>query len=180
MDMIVWENARQAALWSYELTGQISDGHWENSRLHNHWERPCYAKVIVSDTIKAGPNWQHNRGYNFAAKELFDVVGDRMIAYVKFTLAFGNKWDNIIDSVVGIGGAQSSDDLMKNAKAVLENLVSRPSYNEAVDGWRAEQILMLEEAIAAGFDQFDYVEYTKTDCRRDLRRMTEIWRESRK
>ena len=91
MYVVTWENERQLALWRHELVGQISDGHWENAVPRSHWERPCAARSAVSDTRKAGPNWYPWRGYNFANKELFDVVGDRMVSYVKFALAFGHK-----------------------------------------------------------------------------------------
>lgn len=167
MDMIVWENARQAALWSHELVGQISDGHWENSRPSHHWEQPCYANVIVSATIKAGPNWKPIRGYNFADKELVDIVGDRMKTIVKFTMAFP-QWTSFVSYIEGMNGASNSDGLKKNIESTLR-WVRDPAV---VNG--------LMNIMNSDLSAFDRVEYSDTDLRKDLRRMTAIWRESRK
>lgn len=75
----------QAILFECELKGQMSDGFWENSRPYDHWEAPCKAKVEVAETpeqVGKDGVWI-SRNYDFANKELFDIVGDRMINYVK-------------------------------------------------------------------------------------------------
>ncbi len=78
---IYFENNLQAALFKHELRGQISDGYWENSTPHNHWELPCRANVEVdADNPRVdivGYNY-FRRNYNFANKELVDIVGERM------------------------------------------------------------------------------------------------------
>lgn len=167
MDIIVWENERQAALWTYELSGQVSDGHWENSRPYNHWERPCYAKVIVGDLITPGPNWIHNRGYNFADKELVGVVGDRMKTIVKFAVAFP-QWVAYMSYVDGLDGAVDSVGIKQNIMNSLK-WVRDPAV---VNG--------LSNILNADLSAFDMVEYSDADLIKDLRRMTAIWRESRK
>jgi hypothetical protein len=38
---IILPSAEAFALWRYEITGQLSDGHWENASPQNHWEFWC-------------------------------------------------------------------------------------------------------------------------------------------
>lgn len=76
----------QVILFVTELQGQISDGFWENSSPHDHWEIPAMAKVSQSD--EPGLSFIPRRGYKFHNKELLEVVGDRMIHYVKLYTAF--------------------------------------------------------------------------------------------
>ncbi len=86
---IVWRNLAQAVLYEQELKGQISDGNWENASPEHHWHRMCDAQSEVStmeDGSDLGPNFSPVRRYNFADKELLEVVGDRMLEYVRCTV----------------------------------------------------------------------------------------------
>lgn len=89
MSTIAFHNQAQAILFEYELKGQISDGHWENSP-GNHWQEPCRAKVIV-DKMNPGKDFHSRRAYNFTDKELLDVVGKRMRSYVIIGELFGEE-----------------------------------------------------------------------------------------
>ena len=81
MNIIKLKTVEQVALWKYELSGQVSDGHWENSRPLDHYKKPCGAQV-VQDPIQQGINF-YCRRYNFTSKKLLDVVGVRMINLAK-------------------------------------------------------------------------------------------------
>lgn len=79
MNVIYFRNNIQAALFKAELSGQISDGMWENTRPNNHWKPWCKAEVGVNPE-SLGVNFYSSRNnYNFSSKMLLDVVGDRMI-----------------------------------------------------------------------------------------------------
>lgn len=74
----------QAQKWLLvnELQGQISDGKWENTS-GNPWEDWSSAKVIV-DPQNPGRNFFTTKdNYQLNAKDLLDVVGDRMIEDVQ-------------------------------------------------------------------------------------------------
>ncbi len=74
----------QAQKWLLvnELQGQISDGKWENTP-GNPWEDWTSAKVIV-DPRNPGRNFFTTKdNYQLNAKDLLDVVGDRMIEDVR-------------------------------------------------------------------------------------------------
>lgn len=85
MDVLVVRNEAQRILFEEELSGQISDGHWENSRPYDHWGPWTSAVVIVSpDGETVGRTfWAQKTAYNFTDRDLLDVVGDRMIEYVQ-------------------------------------------------------------------------------------------------
>ena len=72
----------QAQKWLLvnELQGQISDGHWENSSPQDHWQPWSNANVIV-DPKNVGRNFHARKdNYQLNAKDLLEVVGDRMIS----------------------------------------------------------------------------------------------------
>lgn len=76
-------NAAQKAMWDEELSGQISDGRWENSRPDGHWVPWCEATVVV-DPEHVGRDFDVRRdGYCFTEKELLSIVGERMLGYVR-------------------------------------------------------------------------------------------------
>ena len=84
-------NIAQKVLMDFELKGQFSDGHWENSR--QDWKLWCDTDFIVSTDGKLGTvgigDWKKRRArYNLSAKSLLEVVGDRMMAAVRVCQKF--------------------------------------------------------------------------------------------
>lgn len=76
-------NIAQKILFTQELSGQLSDGHWENSSPRDHWQPWCSAKVVVDPTHPGRDFYARRDTYDFAAKQLLDVVADRMIEAVR-------------------------------------------------------------------------------------------------
>lgn len=81
-------NLAQKILWEEELTGQLSDGRWENSRPHDHWEPWCDATVVIDPDHVGRDFWVRRDGYCFTERDLLDILADRMLGYVR--LATGN------------------------------------------------------------------------------------------
>lgn len=73
----------QAALFEHELTGQISDGMWENSGPRDHWKFWSGLQVVVDPTgeprVKTPHPWMCKKD-SYAFNRLYAVVGDRMLA----------------------------------------------------------------------------------------------------
>lgn len=82
------ENPVQKALFLQVLSGQISDGYWENSRPGDHYQYWSlnFDQVIVDGTLSH--NFYAPRKYDFLASELLRCVGDQMLFCAKFTLLF--------------------------------------------------------------------------------------------
>lgn len=74
-----FRNTVQAALFECELSGQISDGNWENSRPYDHWKFLNDLQVGVNPENLGRNFYSVKKSYNFNDGELFKVVGDRMI-----------------------------------------------------------------------------------------------------
>lgn len=76
------------ALWEWEISGQISDGAWENSTPFNHWEFWHDLKIELGiPEVKFHSGRILKDGYNLAG--LIQYVGDRMVKYGRFGKAVG-------------------------------------------------------------------------------------------
>lgn len=79
-------NLAQKVLWENELSGQISDGCWENANPQDHWEAWCDATVVV-DPDHLGRDFYARRdsyGFNVQSNLLYiDCIRDRMLEYVR-------------------------------------------------------------------------------------------------
>ena len=72
-------NLTQKFLFEHELSGQISDGMWENARPYDHWQKPCKLEVELSNDKLGVTTSLMKNNYNFSSKELLDCISDRMI-----------------------------------------------------------------------------------------------------
>lgn len=83
------------ALWVNEICGQISDGMWENSGPHNHWQFWCRLDVTVGPkaTLDTKGAWVAKNAYALTRlhQEKFDdgkyVLRDRMVACARLAIA---------------------------------------------------------------------------------------------
>jgi hypothetical protein len=76
----------QKNLFDIELSGQISDGMWENTRPFEHWKVWCDCKVEVGTEL-GRDFYAVKDNYAFNSSELLDVVGDRMLRICQLTIA---------------------------------------------------------------------------------------------
>lgn len=89
-NILFTRNVEQAALFEFELSGQISDGFWENARPYDHWQVWCDAQVAVATEGQVGCTFYARRSnYNFANPELLDVVGYRMLGIARIARNLG-------------------------------------------------------------------------------------------
>ena len=92
-------NAAQAALLKHELLGQMSDGHWENSRGHgDDWRKWSRADVVV-DSDNVGINFYQSRNYDFLSEDLLKTVRTRMILYVRLSERFSYKDTELLENL---------------------------------------------------------------------------------
>lgn len=99
---IAFRNVAQAALFECELKGQISDGAWENAS-NNPWQDWCSAEVVVDAENVGVEGYSSKNNYDFARRDLIDVVGVRMRSYVKMAIA-GVPLSEIVKLVDGFCG----------------------------------------------------------------------------
>lgn len=119
------ENFEQKALLDLELTGQISDGHWENAKPFDHWMPWCHLDTIV-DPSNTGIDFWPKRSYDFAAYDLLKVVRTRMILYVRLARHFG------IELAKDLEKCFETIDENCNAMPSIELLKECPDYAEEI------------------------------------------------
>jgi hypothetical protein len=150
---IYFENNIQAALYKNELVGQISDGMWENSTPHNHWQAPCRATVAVDTENPRVENAWFRRRYNFANKTLVDVVGDRML------------------NIAMLAKAGYSDDIIRQFDEVYDSM-----FTDANEYWAKKRALFIETfGSKDGYDQVVNTDRMQIkELKKILKRMSEI------
>lgn len=105
MNTLFLDNDTQAALFKFEIVGQLSDGNWENLRPHDHWKVWCRCNTaIASNDISAGRNFYVARdNYGLTSPKLLYVIGGRMIGYARLVQKFGFIAADELQSCVDIG-----------------------------------------------------------------------------
>jgi hypothetical protein len=110
------------ALWGWELTGQFSDGAWENAAPADHYSYWCDLDVAIGNPETAAPGYPKKTGYGFGILLQYGI-GDRMVKYGRFGKAIGPK---IIEVVEG------------EARSIIEEFPENGPFNLAE--WKAEHI----------------------------------------
>ena len=84
-NQIFVENEAQAALFNDELSGQISDGFWENAAPHNHWVPWGNAVAVVAEKGQSlGRDFFAGKdNYNFLNGQLLEWQSEAMIQIVQ-------------------------------------------------------------------------------------------------
>ena len=156
-------NLAQKVLMDFELKGQMSDGHWENAR--QDWRVWCDTKFLVSIDDRLGTigisDWKKRTArYNLAAKDLLDVVGDRMMASVRVCQRFPR---------------------LVNHQSAAEHCAEAALNNESYDwDWAKEYLSTVEKVIGKeNMEEFNRVAkdtslYTMKQMRKDLKDLKEI------
>ena len=156
----------QAAIYEFEMKGQLSDGRWENSLPFNHWVIPANAQVVVRPE-QVGRNFDVRRGYNFGERELFDAVGARMTRYVKVALAF----PDVSIEALGAFRWHFNEDIGRELRGY------NPKY---VEQFKLEIKTLLALVHVTNPDEFearvDAITFTEKDCRREASKLTTCFR----
>ncbi len=147
----------QKLLFTNELSGQISDGQWENTRPHDHWENWCNAEILVGDNV--GRDFSTIKdNYNLNSKDLLDVVGQRMINMIKVKKALPGLPDDVCESIGDYGIEQ------------LKKYASENASNNEYWQKKLEEVLMFatEEQLKAALAADSY---NMKDLQKDLKEM---------
>jgi len=133
------------ALWEHEITGQLSDGAWENSTPHDHWEFWNRLEAQKGAPEVKGGGWARRTGYNL--NTLIEYVGDRMLNLGRFGKAVGRK-------------------LNDNERYGAEYLPEKQEDLAGIKGYQNDYIKKLKKG---DIDKFYKTQYTQTDLNNDLK-----------
>jgi len=160
-----------AAVWKHEVCGQISDGNWENSAPHNHWQFWCALETNVGDT----PSVTDNKEFA-CRRNTYDVVRlmniddhmlmPRMLAYGKLALATGS-----IDWAHKYGFA--AELLMEFSPEQRKQGIASMRADESNSEYVKEALKLIDDEF---IDKFNATRYTERDLRRDLQVIKKLLR----
>jgi len=92
-------NMEQKLIFWIEMMGQLSDGYWENSEPRDHWKPWCNIKwndIKVGSPIGTKGGYPPKRNYSFSAKNLLDIVGDRVVLKINLWKKLGAKIEKVL------------------------------------------------------------------------------------
>lgn len=149
------------ALWRYEISGQISDGHWENAEPLDHWKFwcsliPSYDSSLPESQVIIYPDRHRVAKNAYAIVDLSELLSDRMLRLGRLAKSLPNVLSNssFVQNVLYNSNNQAPNTLAEfltkfNAKEdVAFSLVQAVSYYTA--------------------------EYTRKDLRKDLRKISRL------
>ncbi|MCD6214568.1 MAG: hypothetical protein J7J46_06290 [Candidatus Desulfofervidus sp.] len=168
--IINFRNKRQVTLYECELKGQISDGYWENARPYDHWKIMCRAEAKVGDPL--GPNFRPRRAYNFAAKDLIEVVGHRMLFQVKLKILYPSMSYQTIQDLDLLVDCETGE---PQVDWLLESAASDQYWKERLAVAKQNlEVTTDQELIDAVTRVIEFTGYNLTELRKDLRDMSRI------
>lgn len=163
MKTIYFATAVQATLFTVELSGQISDGLWENSTPRGHWKDPCNAEVKVDAANPRIEGFYPKRAYGFASPTLLECVGDRMLMFARARI----KYPELSNKAIGY--LDSGDWMWKETGTHYESIRT----DLAVIGIHnyADQTRVVDELVD--------VKYDMKDLKRDLKAISQVFKAAR-
>jgi hypothetical protein len=122
-------------LWDWEITGQLSDGAWENTKPDDHWIFWANLEPKLGQPQVQSDQRPLKTGYNLSS--LLEYVGDEMLKYGRFGKAIGQ---NVIDmktnkrSIIEAFPEEGPFELeeFKNNIMKKRNYLNNPSYWEGI------------------------------------------------
>jgi len=156
------------ALWDWEITGQLSDGAWENSKPDDHYKFWCNLLPRLGIPEVKSRGRCKKDGYNLTG--LIEYVGDRMVQYGRFGKAAGEE-------ILKMGGEVRStvEDFPKEGPFNLEEWKQKQIIGK---DWRAKDYYWvgLEQK---HIDAFYNTKYDEKDMRKDLSYIKEAMKKRR-
>lgn len=128
------------ALWEGEILGQMSDGLWENSRPHDHWEfwnrlTPSLGEAPALQTNIPGVCSKRS----YALTKLLPIIGDRMVKLGRMGTAANTQLT---------GNQRSAADYMP---ATLVEWTSLKESGKWQHDWIAKYMADVSPALAAAY-----------------------------
>lgn len=125
-NIITFRNFTQKCLWDNEISGQLSDGKWENSGVDEiFWT----ARTMVGAPGVSFKTWKR-ANFNFASSDLIDIVGDRMLLVAKASkITTNEKIIGAAEYLEGIKSQEEFDKINDYREKYLKNFIK--TWDEA-------------------------------------------------
>ena len=160
---IYFPTASACCIYDWELTGQFSDGAWENTKPNDHWKAWCNFNIKIGNPRRTRPIGTRimKDNYGINTKWLLDIIGDRMRIYGRMGKAAGEDWIKIGSDLV----------------CTIEDF---PKEKFQLSKWKAEQIKIYDWMSAEYYwkgltqklvDKFYEISYTEKEFKEDLKQI---------
>lgn len=150
---ITFQNMAQLALWLHQLTGQMSDGMWENTKPHDHWKFWGQLETEIGKDLKVTTDrpWECKKvGYDFA--KLIEYVGAEMLALGRMA------------QITGV------TDRMLQAASYMPATLEKFNECRATGKWQYDFVAKYMEVVSDhDAEMFYAAEYTEKQLRLDLK-----------
>lgn len=155
---IEFPNVSCLGLWRAEITGQLSDGMWENTAPYDHWKFWSDLDSAVGGCrVVTEQAWRCKKtGYNIAG--LYKYVGNRMVQFGRMgaacqTLGIFDPPRNFIEA-----GEHLSE-------MTLEEFKQKKADGSWKHSWVAEKMKYVDDLTA---ETFYATKYTMKDLKKDV------------
>jgi len=138
-----------ATVWEHEILGQLSDGAWENSGPHDHWE--FWHKLdLAIGRPKVAYNYygRIKNGYNLAG--LIQYVGDRMVNMGRMGMALNRRLSSY--------EASAAEDMPPTFEQFMADRQEAKTYSQKE----------LQHILPGDAQKFYRTKYDEKDLRNDL------------
>lgn len=148
--VITFRNQQLLDLWVNEISGQISDGHWENSR-HTEW---LWSNVLLrlgdETKVEVFSIWKVGRKSFGMSGELWEVIGDRIMDENGFETEKEAKkaWKEIALAIANVTQTKEVQDIVEKAR--------QEKAQKIKNQWQS----LLKEWREAGVEENVYSNYT--------------------
>lgn len=145
-------------LWVNEMQGQISDGMWENSR-HTDWLwKNTYVRLGDETKVEVSNKWSIGKKSFGMNKELWDIIGDRIIAENGFANEKEAKkaWREIAVAIYNATESKEVEEIRKKAQQ---------EKRENANSQRGALIQEWEEIVGGHKDTMDSPYYPYCSCK---------------
>lgn len=183
---IVLPTLTACAIWDWEVTGQLSDGTWENSVPHDHWKFWCRCEAVVGEqtgVVMAPDSWRGPTRTKYNVTNLANMkwhedemgrFGDGKDPYILRgrMLAYGR----MAKALASLGRPLKGSNLREAADYMpAEMYLFRACKASGI--WKHEHVAKymepVDEALAAAFYE---ATYTVDELKADLEAISEAMR----
>jgi len=167
------------AVWRAEILGQLSDGMWENTAPHDHWEFWHQLRTVVDGSKKPhvvmdeGRHVPYNQKVSYNVAGLYPIIGDRMLAFGRMGRTLSSVVD--VDAPKDPGyderhGGTKFDACVHAAEYLaemgLEAFLAERASGKYSKPWTESYLKQVDEETAR---RFFSTKYTMKDLRADVK-----------
>ena len=151
----------QATLWDACITGQLSDGYWENSRPHDHWHFWCGLQLVTGSPGVVAAPYERCLKNNYNLKAIKEFVLDDLLKTGRMAIAA----NSVLTYELGCAA--------RYMPPTLEEFLTKKEKGGFA--WQYEYVAKYMESVSVDLARAYYAaKYTVRDLNKDLTAIKEV------